>query len=182
MSNLAFTYQFHGRWKEAKEPFVQIMETSVRVLGWEHLDTLTSMANLALMYRGQWQWKEAEELEVQVTETRERVLGLEHPDTLASMNNLAFTLKREKRERERERERERGPRPQRRGYITDGNLLATEETSPWLSVSLHITVACKPASPFESSETSVVQGVPDILLGNYKQSDDKDPEHLSNQL
>ncbi|KAF2467718.1 uncharacterized protein BDR25DRAFT_233833, partial [Lindgomyces ingoldianus] len=61
-----------GRWKEAEELFVQVMETRKRVLGEEHPDTLTSMANLA---------------------STKRVLGEEHPDTLTSMNNLAHTFK-----------------------------------------------------------------------------------------
>ena len=69
------------------------METSKRVLGEEHPDTLTSMANLASTFWNQGRWKEAEELEVQVMETFKRVLGEEHPDTLTSMANLAFTFK-----------------------------------------------------------------------------------------
>jgi hypothetical protein len=40
------------------------METSLRVLGEEHPDTLTTVANLASTYRNQGLWKEAEELEV----------------------------------------------------------------------------------------------------------------------
>jgi hypothetical protein len=47
MANLASTYRNQGRWKEAEELFVQVMETSLRVLGQEHPDTLTSMNNLA---------------------------------------------------------------------------------------------------------------------------------------
>ena len=82
-----------GRWKEAEELYMQVMETRKRVLGEEHPDTLTSMANLASTYRNQGRWKEAEVLESQVMETRKRVLGEEHPDTLTSMNNLAFTWK-----------------------------------------------------------------------------------------
>ena len=92
MANLASTYRNQGRWKEAEELEVQVMETRKRVLGLEHPDTLTSMANLASTYRNQGRWKEAEELFVQVMETRKRVLGLEHPDTLTSMANLAFTF------------------------------------------------------------------------------------------
>jgi hypothetical protein len=69
------------------------METSARVLGPEHPDTLTSMSNLASTYRNQGRWKEAESLGVQVMERRKRVLGLEHPSTLTSMANLAFTWK-----------------------------------------------------------------------------------------
>jgi len=82
-----------GRWDEAEQPFMQVMEASARVLGQEHPSTLTSMANLASTYQNQGRWKEAEELEVQVMETRKRVLGQEHPDTLTIMNNLAFTWK-----------------------------------------------------------------------------------------
>ncbi|KAF2726595.1 HET-domain-containing protein [Polyplosphaeria fusca] len=58
-----------GRWTEAEQLDVQVMETSSR-----------------------GRWTEAERLEVQVMETRKRVLGDEHPDTLISMNNLAFTF------------------------------------------------------------------------------------------
>jgi hypothetical protein len=81
-----------GRYKAAGELFVQVMETTKRVLGDEHPDTLTSMANLASTYRNQGRWNEAEKLEVQVMETTKRVLGDEHPDTLTSMSNLAYTL------------------------------------------------------------------------------------------
>ncbi|ERF69453.1 hypothetical protein EPUS_07857 [Endocarpon pusillum Z07020] len=90
---LALTYTGQGRWKEAEELVVQVMETRKRVLGQEHPDTLTIMANLALTYSNQGRWKEAEELEMQVMETRKRVLGQEHPDTLNIMNNLALTMK-----------------------------------------------------------------------------------------
>ncbi|KAF8538287.1 acyl transferase/acyl hydrolase/lysophospholipase [Trichophaea hybrida] len=84
MSNFAKTCTEIGSWKKAEELFVQVMETSSRVLGQEHPDTLISMANLASTYRNQGRWKEAEELEVQVMETRKRVLGQEHPDTLTT--------------------------------------------------------------------------------------------------
>ncbi|KAF1807874.1 hypothetical protein P152DRAFT_383950, partial [Eremomyces bilateralis CBS 781.70] len=76
--------------KEAEELEVQVKETRKRVLGAEHLDTLTSMANLASTYRNQGRWKEAEELE-----TSSRVLGAEHPDTLTSMANLASTYRKQ---------------------------------------------------------------------------------------
>jgi hypothetical protein len=55
-----------GRYKEAEELEVQVMETKKRVLGDEHPDTLTSIANLASTYRNQGRWKEAKELQVQV--------------------------------------------------------------------------------------------------------------------
>ena len=77
-----------GRFNEAEELFVQVMEAWKRVLGEEHPGTLT---NLATTYRNQGRWKEAEGLEVQVMETTKRVLGEEHPDTLTSIGNLAST-------------------------------------------------------------------------------------------
>jgi hypothetical protein len=69
------------------------METSQRVLGEEHSDTLISMANLATTYSNQGRWTEAEKIEVQVLETSRRVLGEKHPDTLISMANLASTYR-----------------------------------------------------------------------------------------
>jgi tetratricopeptide (TPR) repeat protein len=80
-----------GRYNEAEMSFEQVVETSKRVLGEEHPDTLTSMGNLASIYSNQGRWKEAEELGVQVMETVKRVLGKEHPDTPISMANLAST-------------------------------------------------------------------------------------------
>ncbi|KAL5371346.1 hypothetical protein DPSP01_014329 [Paraphaeosphaeria sporulosa] len=81
-----------GRYEEAEELEVQVLETRKRVLGEEHPSTLTSMGNLASTYRNQGRWKEAEELEVQVLETFKRVLREEHPATLSSMANLASTF------------------------------------------------------------------------------------------
>lgn len=53
--------------------------TRKRVLGLEHLDTLTRMSILASTLLNQGLWKEAEQLETQVVETSFRMLGLEHP-------------------------------------------------------------------------------------------------------
>ncbi|KAF2728204.1 HET-domain-containing protein, partial [Polyplosphaeria fusca] len=71
-----------GRWVEAEQLEVQVMETSSRVFGKEHPDTLTSMANLASIYRNQGRWKEAEQLQANELQICSRVLGDEHPDTL----------------------------------------------------------------------------------------------------
>jgi tetratricopeptide (TPR) repeat protein len=80
-----------GRYDEAEELEVQVMQTMKRVLGNEHPETLLNIGNLAATYRNQGRWKEAEELEVQVMQTTKRVLGEEHPDTLLNMGNLATT-------------------------------------------------------------------------------------------
>jgi tetratricopeptide (TPR) repeat protein len=90
-SKCAIALYSDGRYEEAEELQVQVMETSKRVLSDEHPDTLISMANLASTYSNQGRWKEAEELQLQVTETMKRVLSDEHPNTLTSMANLAST-------------------------------------------------------------------------------------------
>ncbi|KAJ3495526.1 hypothetical protein NLG97_g3331 [Lecanicillium saksenae] len=93
MANLALTYWNQGRWEEAEQLEVQVMETGKAKLGPDHPDTLTSMANLASTYWNQGRWEEAEKLFVQVMETSKAKLGLDHPDTLTSMNDLAHTWK-----------------------------------------------------------------------------------------
>ncbi|KAJ5869517.1 hypothetical protein N7455_004458 [Penicillium solitum] len=88
---LAQAYRIEGRWEEAEQLEVQVMETRKTKLGVDHPSTLTSMANLASTYRNQGRWEEAEQLDVQVMETSKTKLGVDHPDTLISMANLAST-------------------------------------------------------------------------------------------
>ena len=57
---LQHVYVDGGRWEEAEKLQVLVVEMSKRVLGNEHLSTLTSMGNLALTYWNQGRWKEAE--------------------------------------------------------------------------------------------------------------------------
>ncbi|KAL6228890.1 hypothetical protein BDW75DRAFT_246232 [Aspergillus navahoensis] len=90
---LAEAYSLEGRWDEAEQLQVQVMETRKMKLGAEHPGTLRSMASLASMYWKQGRWEEAEQLLVHVMETRKTKLRAEHPDTLTSMANLAFTWK-----------------------------------------------------------------------------------------
>ena len=46
LKKCAVRYRDQGRWEEAEKLEVQVIETSSRVLGEEHPDTLTSMNNL----------------------------------------------------------------------------------------------------------------------------------------
>ncbi|KAF2818578.1 TPR-like protein [Ophiobolus disseminans] len=101
-SDLAPTFLNQGRWRDAEEREVQMLEARMRVLGDEHPSTLASMNKLALTYSSQGWWKKAEEVEVQVVETTKRVLGNEHPNTLTSMGNLASTYSSQGRWREAE--------------------------------------------------------------------------------
>ncbi|KAJ5090876.1 hypothetical protein N7532_009560 [Penicillium argentinense] len=82
-----------GRWEEAEQLNVQVMESRKMKLGVDHPDTLTSMANLASTYWNQGRWEEAEQLNVQVMESRKMKLGVGHPSTLTSMANLASTYR-----------------------------------------------------------------------------------------
>ncbi|KGO56393.1 Tetratricopeptide-like helical [Penicillium expansum] len=90
---LASVYRLEGRWEEAEQLDVQVMETRKIKLGVDHPDTLTSMANLALTFWNQGRWEEAGQLNVQVMETSKTKLGVDHPHTLTSMNNMAYTLR-----------------------------------------------------------------------------------------
>ncbi|KAI5365711.1 hypothetical protein J4E82_011248 [Alternaria postmessia] len=101
-SKCATTLFRDGRYDEAEELFVQVMQTMKRLLTTEHPATLTSMANLAETYRNQGRWKEAEELQVQVMQTMKRVLATEHPSTLSTMTNLAETYRNQGRWKEAE--------------------------------------------------------------------------------
>ncbi|KAF1818224.1 uncharacterized protein K489DRAFT_292282, partial [Dissoconium aciculare CBS 342.82] len=88
MANLASTYRNQGRWGEAEQLEVRVMETSKTVLGAEHPYTLTSMANLAGTYTDQKRWTEAEELLLPAVDAYQRVLGISHPDTERTVHQL----------------------------------------------------------------------------------------------
>ncbi|KAJ5538671.1 hypothetical protein N7494_008150 [Penicillium frequentans] len=90
---LARAYSLEGRWGEAEQLEVQVLETSKTIFGESHPNTLMSMANLASTYRSQGRWGDAEQLEVQVLETSKTIFGEDHPQILASMANLASTYR-----------------------------------------------------------------------------------------
>ncbi|OAG03713.1 kinesin light chain [Paraphaeosphaeria sporulosa] len=81
-----------GRWREAEELFVQVMEKRKRVLGNEHPSTLTTMGNLATVLANQGKYEAAEVMNKQTLSLSKTVLGREHPETLMTMSNLATVL------------------------------------------------------------------------------------------
>jgi hypothetical protein len=93
LSGLAAMLHAQGRFGEAEEVERQILESSERVLGSDHPDTLSSMNNLAQTLYAKGDRARAQELQEQVVEAMARLQGKEHPDTLTSTNNLAQTLK-----------------------------------------------------------------------------------------
>jgi len=64
------------------------METTKRVLGEEHPDTLTGMNNLAFTLKAQGRNTEAISLIKTCFKLRKQILGLEHPDTEDSLKAL----------------------------------------------------------------------------------------------
>jgi hypothetical protein len=60
MADLASIYWNQGRWKEAEELEVQVLETRKRVLGDEHPDTLRASSNLASTLMSQGRKEEAD--------------------------------------------------------------------------------------------------------------------------
>jgi Tetratricopeptide repeat len=66
-----------------------VLETGKRVLGGEHLDTLTSMNNLAFIWKFQGRDAEALALIEECVQIRKRTLGFNHPSTAS----LLLTLK-----------------------------------------------------------------------------------------
>ncbi|CAG8306664.1 unnamed protein product [Penicillium salamii] len=89
---VAAACRFGGRWKEAEQLDLQVMETRKMKLGVDHPDTLMSIANLAETFWFQGRLEEAELLQVQVMETYKKKLGVDHPKTLMSIANLALTF------------------------------------------------------------------------------------------
>src|SRR5258707_1003331 len=92
LSGLAAMLHAQGRYGEAEEVEREILQSTERVLGSDHPETLSAMNNLAQTLNAQGDLAGADELEEQVLQAMARLLGKEHPDTLTSMNNLAQTL------------------------------------------------------------------------------------------
>jgi tetratricopeptide (TPR) repeat protein len=93
LSGVAAMLHAQGRYKEAEDVQRQVLQSSERVLGSDHPDTLSAMNNLAQTLYAQGHLARAYELQDQVVEAMTRLVGKEHPDTLSSMDNLAQTLK-----------------------------------------------------------------------------------------
>lgn len=87
------TYSDQGRFDEAEELKLEVLEMSKRVLGCEHPDTVTRKSNLAITYWHQARSVEAAILELEALASNQCVLGDEHPSTMTCQANLAYTMK-----------------------------------------------------------------------------------------
>ena len=88
IANLASTFWNQGRWVEAEEAFVQVMETRMRVLGPEHPDTLMTMWNLSHALRDLGRNAEALSLLQACVKLLVQRLGPAHPNTVSATTDL----------------------------------------------------------------------------------------------
>ncbi|KAJ5612041.1 hypothetical protein N7510_005235 [Penicillium lagena] len=82
-------YGDQGRWEEAEQLKVQVIETRKTKLGEDHPEILTSMANLAFTWKSSGQDAEAISLLRNCLAKQEQTLGLNNPETLANSEALA---------------------------------------------------------------------------------------------
>jgi hypothetical protein len=79
-----------GKWKDAEELDVKVMEARSRVLGEEHPDTLSAMANLARTKKDLGQIRVAIELTKRPATASSKILGYGHPDYKSRCEHAAF--------------------------------------------------------------------------------------------
>ncbi|KAI9880614.1 MAG: hypothetical protein M1830_001965 [Pleopsidium flavum] len=90
-AKFAYVYSENGRWPEATELQVKVMDMRLKTLGLEHTDTLKAIVDLGWTYWNLGRMNEAEELQLKVMNARIRTLGTDNPATLKAMDNLAQT-------------------------------------------------------------------------------------------
>ncbi|RPA91598.1 hypothetical protein L873DRAFT_1713537 [Choiromyces venosus 120613-1] len=69
------------------------LESTEKVLGPDHPETLASVNNLASVLQDLGRYAESETMHRRALESTEKVLGPDHPETLAIVNNLALVLR-----------------------------------------------------------------------------------------
>jgi tetratricopeptide (TPR) repeat protein len=89
LDQLGYYLTLRGRYSEAEPFLLQALSIHEQQLGFEHLDTATSLYHLALLYRHQGKYTQAEPLFQRALSIREQQLGASHPDTAMSLYDLA---------------------------------------------------------------------------------------------
>jgi len=88
MGNLAVSYDYIGRHKDALDLKEKVLVLQKKMLGEDNPDTLRTMGNITSSYWNIGRHKDGLELNQVVLEMQTRVLGIEHPDTLRTSWNL----------------------------------------------------------------------------------------------
>ena len=114
MVTMGTIYTNLGLYDRAERLLDHAVTTDRRVLGADHIATLTAVNALANVYWFQGNYSQAEPLYLEVIDRRSRVLGEEHPDTLRAQDDLASLYAQQKRFDEAERLVQRTLEVQRR--------------------------------------------------------------------
>jgi hypothetical protein len=88
ISMLATAYWLDGRWEEAEQLEMQVMETRKTKLGEDHPDRLSSMANLAFTCKSSGHNAQAIDLLRNCLAKQRQKLGLDHTLTLSTSRTL----------------------------------------------------------------------------------------------
>ena len=89
MNHLSTTFRYQGRWKEAKELLVEVIQLSSKALSLRREDTLIRRRNLAHTYKSQSRTDEAITMMEEVATICSRHLGQNHLDTYESVQTLS---------------------------------------------------------------------------------------------
>jgi tetratricopeptide (TPR) repeat protein len=103
LEKLGASLEAQGLYSDAEPFLLQAWELGHRVLGPEHLDTLSAAGDLAHLLMRQGRYAEAEKRSMATLAAYERTLGPDHPSTLSEINNLALLYRHEGRYAEAER-------------------------------------------------------------------------------
>lgn len=101
-ATMGAVYTSLGRYGAASPLLEKAVATRRRILGADHLETLSAVNQLANLYWYQDRFAEAEPLYLDVVQRRKRVLGQEHADTLKASFDLASLFGRQNRWNEAE--------------------------------------------------------------------------------
>ncbi|HNH49637.1 MAG TPA: tetratricopeptide repeat protein, partial [Myxococcota bacterium] len=89
----AHLWQVHGAFPAARKGWECALVAQTRILGPEHLDTLSTLQNLAVTLATQGDLDGARAYLERTLVAQTRILGAEHPTTLSTRLNFAITLK-----------------------------------------------------------------------------------------
>jgi len=92
-SMLGSTYRSRGKYDEAEQLDLEVVEGRKEAFGNDHAETLEAISSLASTYRSRGKYDQAEELDLQVIEGQKRVIGDDHAETLKAISNLASTYR-----------------------------------------------------------------------------------------
>ena len=88
MGNLAVTFQALGKYTEAENPEIQVLDARNRILGVQHPHTILAMDNLAATLRSLGKYKEAEKLAIQTQAVKSTFIGATSNHANATMVNV----------------------------------------------------------------------------------------------